>query len=97
MNCIKTSFYDSGNLIKSFYYFIHFFIWVLDRCNLWDEKTATARSLRLNTPLVEPLRKCSLSQNTYQKVYLAERDASTGLTRLRLSEKTWKFTWYRGY
>ena len=36
---------------------------------------------------MEPLRKCSLSQNTYQKVYLGERDASTGLTRLNLPEK----------
>ena len=43
--------------------------------------------LWVNTPPVGPLRKCSLSQNTYQKVYLAERDASTGLTRLSLSEK----------
>ena len=39
------------------------------------------------TTLVEPLRKCLVSQKTYQKVYLAERDASTGLTRFSLSEK----------
>ena len=45
------------------------------------------KQLWVNTPLVEPLRKCSLSQNTYQKVYLGERDASTGLTRLSLSDK----------
>ena len=43
--------------------------------------------LWMNTTLVEPLRKCLVSQKTYQKVYLAERDASTGLTRFSLSEK----------